>query len=70
MIFQEFQFDLLIGHRILLTSDGVHDVITKKEFRDLSITSEKIEDFGEKIVKLLKAKILTDNTSFIAISVV
>lgn len=64
-----FDYTLQTGDRILLTTDGVHDVISKLEFRDLSISTENIEEFGNGIIDLLKTKMITDNVSFIAISV-
>jgi serine/threonine protein phosphatase PrpC len=66
---QTFRFDLQVGDRVLLTTDGVHDVINKLEFRDLSKESANVEQFGKKIIELLKDKRLTDNVSFILMDV-
>jgi len=64
---QAFEFKLLAGDRILLTTDGVHDLISKVEFRDMSITTPTIAEFGEKIKQKLSERKLTDNASFILI---
>lgn len=66
---QSFSFDLLQGDRIILTTDGVHDVITKTEFRDLSLKNRGINEFGQSIIGLLSTRKISDNTSFIAISI-
>ncbi len=63
------EFDLLSGDRILLTTQGVHDNITKEEFRDLSKQADTLNDFGNGIVQLLGTKKAADNASFIAINV-
>jgi serine/threonine protein phosphatase PrpC len=66
---QEFTFDLESGDRILITTDGVHDFIAKKEFRDLSLQSSDVHEFGEKIILELANKPLTDNATFVLFSV-
>jgi protein phosphatase len=66
---QYMDFEILQGDRILLTTDGVHDLLTKVELRDLSINSLTVEEFGTKILKMLKSKSLTDNYSFIIVEV-
>lgn len=67
-LIQEFTFDLEDGDRILITTDGVHDFISKKEFRDLSLQSSTVHEFGEKIVQELSNKPLTDNATFVIFS--
>ncbi|GAB3915387.1 PP2C family protein-serine/threonine phosphatase [Mucilaginibacter boryungensis] len=66
---QIFEFELHPKDRLLLTSDGIHDLVTKREFRDLSLKSETIESFGENIKGCLKNKVLQDNASFIVIGI-
>lgn len=68
-LIQNFSFALMIGDRILITTDGVHDAISKLEFRDLSKKSKNINEFGNNIQILLKEKKLSDNTSFIVVSI-
>lgn len=65
LIIQKFEFDLEHGDRLLLTTDGVHDVISKVEFRDMSKNNEDLDDFGDEIVKVLKSRNITDNTTFL-----
>ncbi len=67
LLVQDYKFDLMDGDRIILTTDGVHDVISKVEFRDMSKASGSVEDFGEAIVKALSQAKLTDNVSFIVL---
>jgi protein phosphatase len=66
---QSLEFGLLQGDRILLTTDGVHDIISKQEFRDLSMRSDSVTVYGYEIVSLLKSKKITDNVSFVILSV-
>jgi serine/threonine protein phosphatase PrpC len=67
LITQEFEFNLRNGDRILLTTDGVHDVISKAEFRDMSINTKELNDFGNIIIQKLNSLKLTDNVSFMII---
>jgi PPM family protein phosphatase len=66
---QLFDFQLLPNDRIILTTDGVHEVISKIEFRDLSVKAETVEEFGQSIIKMLEMRKLTDNVTFLIISV-
>ncbi|TAJ13931.1 serine/threonine-protein phosphatase [Marinilabiliaceae bacterium JC017] len=64
---QNFEFDLENKDRILITTDGVHDVISKVEFRDLSKKNKSINDFGDNLVSILQQKKITDNLTFLII---
>lgn len=66
---QTFNFELVQGDRVLITTDGVHELISKVEFRDLSVRNKDINSFGLALVNLLNTRKLTDNASFILISV-
>lgn len=66
---QVFDFELLQGDRIILTTDGFHDLIKKYEFRDLSIKSKDLATFGRLLVDLLLSRKLSDNATFVAIEV-
>ena len=66
---QTTEFPLIPSDRILLTTDGVHNIISKIEFRNLSKMSLNIVDFGDNIISLLKTKSISDNVSFVAIEV-
>lgn len=66
---QLFEFDIISKDRILLSTDGVHNFITKKDLRNLSVSSSDLESFGEKIKDNLSSKKLNDNYSFILIEV-
>lgn len=66
---QDFNFNLQPLDRILLTTDGVHEIITKTEFRDLSKQNQDVGKYGQAIISLLNSRKITDNTSFIVISI-
>lgn len=64
---QNFSFDLEPKDRILITSDGVHELVNKVELRDLSIKYQNLDDFGDELALLVKSKKLTDNATFLLI---
>lgn len=65
----EFEFKLERGDRIILTSDGLHTIITKIELRDMSKLSLSNEEFIIKVKKLLNSKKLSDNASIVSIEI-
>ncbi len=64
---QEFTFNLELGDRIILTSDGVHEMLTKAEIRDFSLQNKDVTDFGKAVANYLLSKKLNDNASFIVL---
>ncbi|MDE8559110.1 PP2C family protein-serine/threonine phosphatase [Pantoea vagans] len=66
---QEFKYDLKDRDRIILISDGVYSVLSKKELRDLSVSNEAIEDFGEQVIKSVIAKKTADNFSILIVEI-
>ncbi len=64
---QSFDFDLQTNDRILISSDGVHELISKVEFRDLSIKNKSLTEFGDALVSLLNKKGLIDNSTFLIV---
>jgi PPM family protein phosphatase len=69
LIVQSFQFNLEIRDRVLISSDGFHDIINKREIRDLSVSNQNVHDFGEALVKLLSNKKLIDNVTFVVVEI-
>ncbi|MDP8208219.1 MAG: protein phosphatase 2C domain-containing protein [Candidatus Electryonea clarkiae] len=61
LIVNKLKYALIQGDRILLITDGVHNVITKLELRDISKESSTPEEFVIKIIIRLCSKRLTDN---------
>ncbi|MEQ8406841.1 MAG: protein phosphatase 2C domain-containing protein [Gammaproteobacteria bacterium] len=45
----EIEVSLQTGDRLLLVTDGVYEAISKKEIRDLSLSSESVEVFCERL---------------------
>jgi len=66
---QTFEFELEQYDRILLTTDGVHNVVSNIEFRDLSKKNKNINGFGDDLVTLLKDKPTSDNFTFLIIEI-
>lgn len=68
-IVQLFKFGLLKGDRVIITTDGVHDIVSKTQIRDLSVRSRTLERFGNELTALLRNLKLTDNATFLVIEV-
>lgn len=66
---QQFEFDLLVGDRILFSTDGFHETLTKEEIRDLSIRYNSVEELCRQFIIELDNRMLTDNSTFICIEV-
>jgi len=62
-------FDIQPKDRILLISDGVHRLMTKKEIRDFSIGFPSLTDFTRQISLQLSLKGLKDDATLVAIEV-
>lgn len=67
LVVDYFQFDLQKNDRIILLTDGFYDVVSKKEFRDISISTNDLEEFGKKLVQLVEEKGTTDNYSIVIV---
>lgn len=66
---QKFEFDLLINDRIILSSDGFHETLTKKEIRDISVKIPSLDEFCRRLIIEIENRILHDNTTFICIEI-
>lgn len=64
-----FEFPLQVGDRVLLTTDGVHSLISKQTLRDLSKEHSDVSDFVASIYSLINNKQPTDNFTAVAIQV-
>jgi protein phosphatase len=66
---QSFSFDIIRGDRLLLSSDGFHDVFDKKELRDISLSSPDLKQFGDLLTYEITLKNLTDNCTFLLVEI-
>lgn len=64
-----FDFSLEPNDRILLTTDGVHDLLSKSDFRNISKTSLNVDDLVASIAKHIQQVKPKDNYSVIAIEI-
>ncbi|TDO77601.1 serine/threonine protein phosphatase PrpC [Flavobacterium chryseum] len=69
ILIQPFYFDLEPKDRIIITSDGIHELISKIEFRDLSIKNKNLNIFGDELASLVKSKKMIDNSTFVIIEI-
>lgn len=64
-----FGFGLQTGDRVLMLTDGVHNLMSKKELRDLSKANQNVHDFVSDVVERIKEMKPSDNYSLIAIEI-
>lgn len=64
-----FGFELQKGDRVLLMTDGVHNLVSKRELRDISKANQNVQDFVSNVVERIKEKTPSDNYSLIIIEV-
>lgn len=65
----EFEFQLEVNDRLILTTDGIHENVSKKELRDISLKSKTSSDFVENLKETLRHTEPNDNNSIIVISI-
>jgi protein phosphatase len=65
----EFEFEIEVNDRLILTTDGIHENVSKKELRDISLKSKTSSDFIENLKKILNHAEPNDNNSIIVISI-
>ena len=58
---QGLHFTLEPGDRIILSTDGIHENIMKKDLRDLSLRSSSVNELSEKIISHVEDKGPKDN---------
>lgn len=66
---QPFDFLLQPKDRIILTTDGFHNVISKVEVRDFSLSNLRLLDLYKTLEKELQNRKLSDNATFIIMEV-
>jgi len=64
-----FNFDLESRDRIILSTDGFHELFNKSSLRDMSVNNIKCEDFYNELVASVNVQKLRDNTSFILMEI-
>ncbi|KOS05109.1 hypothetical protein AM493_02945 [Flavobacterium akiainvivens] len=64
-----FTFDLEYGDRIILTTDGVHENVSKRDLRDISLKSKTSNQFVDILSEYLLIKEPSDNNTFIVITI-
>jgi len=66
---EEFSFELKDKDRVILITDGVYSVISKKEIRDLSLANNNLDDFCSAVINAVINRKTSDNFSLIAIEI-
>ena len=62
-------FTIEAGDRIVLLTDGIAEIILRKEMRDISAASETAEDFCRTVEDELKRRTIRDDCSLAAVDV-
>lgn len=65
----KFGFDLIKGDRIILTTDGVHEVVSKRNLRDMSILCSSPREFLTVLINYLKTQEPSDNNTIMVIDI-
>ena len=66
---QIFNCRLQIRDRILLSTDGFHNIFTKSELRDLSIRNQSLSNLNKELQTEFSRRKLTDNATFIILEI-
>jgi len=69
-LLQNYNFNIIKGDRIILTTDGVHETISKRDFRDISLKSNSSKQFLDTLIEYLLRKEPNDNNSIIVITII
>jgi serine/threonine protein phosphatase PrpC len=69
LLIQQFSFSLQSLDRVILSTDGFHEIVTKEEQRDLSVKLRDLDELRDSLVKLIKRRKVTDNVSFVIIEI-
>lgn len=67
--FQAISLNIQSGDRIILTTDGAHNFITKKLMRDMSLSSNSVELLTKRLEQHLLLSDLNDNYTIVAIQI-
>jgi PPM family protein phosphatase len=69
LVIETFAFDLLPKDRILIMSDGVYSVVSKRTFRDISLKHGSFEGFCNAVLELVEGGRPNDNFSIVALEI-
>lgn len=66
-IIDNFNFDLQAGDRVLLTTDGVHNIVMLREMQELASTSPTASELTTRVAAAIENSGPSDNFSIIAL---
>lgn len=66
-IIDNFNFDLQAGDRVLLTTDGVHNIVLLREMQELASTSSTASELTSRVAVAVKNNGPSDNFSMVAL---
>lgn len=68
-VFQEFEFKVASGDRVLIMTDGVYSVVPKKYFRDLSLLHPDFQMYCEAVINQVVDGQTKDNYTLVGFEV-
>lgn len=68
-VFQEFDFELEDGDRILVMTDGVYSVLPKRDFRDLSLASSDFNEYCKAVMDRVVGGKTKDNYTLVGVEI-
>jgi serine/threonine protein phosphatase PrpC len=66
-VIDSFKFDLQVGDRVLLTTDGVHNIVMLREMQELASTSSTASELASRVAVAVENIGPSDNFSMIAL---
>ncbi|WP_219093129.1 PP2C family serine/threonine-protein phosphatase [Pseudomonas sp. UMAB-40] len=67
LLIDEFSFEVKAGDRLLLITDGIHGVVTKKCLVNLSLTHTDFIEFCEEVIRMVNNVTATDNFTLVGL---
>jgi protein phosphatase len=67
LLIDEFSFQVKAGDRLLLITDGIHGVVTKKCLVNLSLTHTDFIEFCEEVIRMVNNVTATDNFTLVGL---
>lgn len=69
LVIDAFSIKLIDGDRVVIMTDGVHSILSKRRIRDLSIQNPLLDEFCDSIKKEIYLVGPSDNFTFVALQI-
>lgn len=65
----ETEFQIETGDRLILLTDGVYGVVTMREIRDISVATNTVSEFTEKLKAAVESAGVIDDYSALVVGI-